>query len=126
MTRLSVNVNKIATLRNARGGNAPDVIARSTTIQSLVLKGLQCTQDPMSGTSPTLMFGIEGPVRTEFNIEGYPSEGFLALVCEVKPEQVTLVPDGPNVLTSNQDGWAECASACSKESSAIERKRDAC
>jgi pyridoxine 5-phosphate synthase len=71
----------------------------------LVLKGLQFIRAPTKGTFDTLTYrDLKAAVRTEFNIEGYPSEGFLELVLAVKPEQVTLVPDGPNVLTSNA-GW---------------------
>jgi pyridoxine 5-phosphate synthase len=106
MTRLSVNVNKIATLRNARGGNTPDVIAAAQRIQIFGAQGITVHPRPDERhITYADVRGLKPVVTTEFNIEGYPSEDFLALVCEVKPEQVTLVPDGPNVLTSNQ-GWA--------------------
>ncbi len=106
MTRLSVNVNKIATLRNARGGKAPDVIAAAQNIQLYGAQGITVHPRPDERhITYADVRGLRPIVSTEFNIEGYPSEGFLALVCEVKPEQVTLVPDSPDVLTSNQ-GWA--------------------
>ena len=105
MTRLSVNVNKIATLRNARGGNAPNVVEAAKRIQSFGAQGITVHPRPDERHIRYAdVRDLKAAVRTEFNIEGYPSEGFLALVLAVKPEQVTLVPDGPNVLTSNA-GW---------------------
>jgi len=105
MTRLSVNVNKIATLRNARGGNAPNVVEAAKRIQSFGAQGITVHPRPDERHIRYAdVRDLKAAVRTEFNIEGYPSEGFLELVLAVKPEQVTLVPDGPNVLTSNT-GW---------------------
>jgi pyridoxine 5-phosphate synthase len=105
MTRLSVNVNKIATLRNARGGNAPNVVEAAKRIQSFGAQGITVHPRPDERHIRYAdVRDLKAAVRTEFNIEGYPSEGFLELVLAVKPEQVTLVPDGPNVLTSNA-GW---------------------
>jgi len=105
MTRLSVNVNKIATLRNARGGNAPNVVEAAKRIQSFGAQGITVHPRPDERHIRYAdVWDLTAAVRTEFNIEGYPSEGFLELVLAVKPEQVTLVPDGPNVLTSNA-GW---------------------
>jgi pyridoxine 5-phosphate synthase len=105
MTRLSVNVNKIATLRNARGGNAPNVVEAAKRIQSFGAQGITVHPRPDERHIRYAdVQDLKAAVRTEFNIEGYPSEGFLELVLAVKPEQVTLVPDGPNVLTSNA-GW---------------------
>ena len=105
MTRLSVNVNKIATLRNARGGNAPNVVEAAKRIQSYGAQGITVHPRPDERHIRYAdVRDLKAAVRTEFNIEGYPSEGFLELVLAVKPEQVTLVPDGPNVLTSNA-GW---------------------
>jgi|TARA_B100000768_G_C11284203_1_gene380883 pyridoxine 5-phosphate synthase len=105
MTRLSVNVNKIATLRNARGGNTPDVIEAARNIQLFGAQGITVHPRP---DERHIRYAdvreLKPVIHTEFNIEGYPSEGFLQLVLEVCPEQVTLVPDGPNVLTSNA-GW---------------------
>jgi pyridoxine 5-phosphate synthase len=105
MTRLSVNVNKIATLRNARGGNAPNVVEAAKRIQSFGAQGITVHPRPDERHIRYAdVRDLKDAVRTEFNIEGYPSDGFLELVLAVKPEQVTLVPDGPNVLTSNA-GW---------------------
>lgn len=105
MTRLSVNVNKIATLRNARGGNAPNVVEAAKRIQSFGAQGITVHPRPDERHIRYAdVQDLKAAVRTEFNIEGYPSEGFLQLVLAVQPEQVTLVPDGPNVLTSNA-GW---------------------
>lgn len=105
MTRLSVNVNKIATLRNARGGNAPNVVEAAKRIQSFGAQGITVHPRPDERHIRYAdVRDLKAAVRTEFNIEGYPAEGFLELVLAVKPEQVTLVPDGPNVLTSNA-GW---------------------
>ena len=105
MTRLSVNVNKIATLRNARGGNAPNVVEAAKRIQSFGAQGITVHPRPDERHIRYAdVQDLKAAVRTEFNIEGYPSEGFLQLVLAVQPEQVTLVPDGHNVLTSNA-GW---------------------
>jgi pyridoxine 5-phosphate synthase len=105
MTRLSVNVNKIATLRNARGGNAPDVVEAAKRVQSFGAQGITIHPRP---DERHIRYAdareLKPAIHTEFNIEGYPSEAFLRLVLEVKPDQVTLVPDGPDVLTSNA-GW---------------------
>lgn len=104
-TRLSVNVNKIATLRNARGGNLPCPVRAAQHLQAWGADGItvhprpdarHITYDDVRKLRPV--------VHTEFNIEGYPSPDFVDLVLEVKPEQVTLVPDPPDVLTSNA-GW---------------------
>ncbi len=105
MTRLSVNVNKIATLRNARGGNTPDVIEAANRIQSFGAQFITIHPRPDERhIRYTDARDLKSAIHTEFNIEGYPSEAFLSLVLEVKPDQVTLVPDGPDVLTSNA-GW---------------------
>ncbi|MBD3420864.1 MAG: pyridoxine 5'-phosphate synthase [Chitinivibrionales bacterium] len=109
-TRLSVNVNKIATLRNARGGNLPDVLQTSLDIVSFGAEGITVHPRPderhirrqdVYDISHALCAKHPG---IEFNIEGYPSTDFLDLVCEVGPHQCTLVPDPPHVLTSNA-GW---------------------
>lgn len=105
MTRLSVNVNKIATLRNARGGQVPDVLEAVKRIQSFGSHGITVHPRPDERHITYQDVRSMRPlVTTEFNIEGYPSESFLALIEEVRPDQVTLVPDGPDVLTSNA-GW---------------------
>ena len=105
MTRLSVNVNKIATLRNARGGTEPNVVEAAKKIQAFGADGITVHPRP-DGRHITYadVRDLRSVVHTEFNIEGYPSNDFVNLVCEVKPEQVTLVPDPPHVLTSNA-GW---------------------
>ena len=105
MTRLSVNVNKIATLRNARGGTEPNVVDAAVRIQQFGAQGITVHPRP-DGRHITYadVHALKPVVHTEFNIEGYPSDDFVALVCEVQPAQVTLVPDAPDVLTSNA-GW---------------------
>ena len=105
MTRLSVNVNKVATLRNARGGNIPDVLLAAERIQAFGADGITVHPRPDARhITYDDVRALRKVVYTEFNIEGYPSPDFIDLVLEVKPEQVTLVPDPPNVLTSNA-GW---------------------
>ena len=104
-TRLSVNINKIATLRNARGGNNPDVVMAARRIQEFGADGI--TVHPRPDERHIRRSDVEQlkpAIYKEFNIEGYPSPDFLKLVCAIKPEQVTLVPDSPEVLTSN-NGW---------------------
>jgi pyridoxine 5-phosphate synthase len=105
MTRLSVNVNKIATLRNARGGSVPDVVQAATRIQQFGAQGITVHPRPDERhiTYPDVR-ALRDVVSTEFNIEGYPSTSFLDLVLDVRPEQVTLVPDPPGALTSDH-GW---------------------
>lgn len=105
MVRLSVNINKIATLRNARGGNYPDVVEAAIRSESYGAEGI--TVHPRPDERHIRYADVRQlakVVKTEFNIEGYPSEDFLELVEEVSPQQVTLVPDPPDVLTSNA-GW---------------------
>lgn len=105
MTKLSVNINKIATLRNARGGNVPDVVKAAADIESFGAEGITVHPRPdQRHIRYQDVYDLSKIVRTEFNIEGYPNEEFLQLVCEVKPHQATLVPDPPEVLTSNA-GW---------------------
>jgi pyridoxine 5-phosphate synthase len=105
MTRLSVNINKIATLRNARGGNVPDVIKAAKNCEHFGAQGI--TVHPRPDERHIRYADVRQLckiVTTEFNIEGYPSENFIQLVKEASPAQVTLVPDSPDVLTSNA-GW---------------------
>ncbi len=105
VTRLSVNINKLATLRNARGGNNPDVIRWAQDIERFGAQGITVHPRPDERhIRRTDVYRLKEVVTTEFNIEGYPSPDFLALVREVCPAQVTLVPDPPGVLTSNA-GW---------------------
>jgi pyridoxine 5-phosphate synthase len=103
--KLSVNINKFATLRNARGGNNPDLLKAAIDCQAFGAQGITVHPRPDERHVRYADVRLLRPVvHTEFNIEGYPDEKFLLLVEEVKPEQVTLVPDLPNVLTSNA-GW---------------------
>jgi pyridoxine 5-phosphate synthase len=104
-TRLSVNINKIATLRNSRGGNTPHVLQVALDCERFGAQGITVHPRPDERhIRRSDVYELFPKLTTEFNIEGYPSEDFLAMVCEVKPAQVTLVPDGPEVLTSNA-GW---------------------
>ena len=104
-TRLSVNVNKIATLRNARGENIPDVLLAAERIEGFGAEGITVHPRPDARhITYSDVRGLKNIVNTEFNIEGYPNQKFIDLVLEVNPDQVTLVPDSPNVLTSNA-GW---------------------
>ncbi len=105
MTKLSVNINKIATIRNARGGNTPNVIKAAADIERFGAEGITVHPRPDERHIRYQdVRDLKKIVTTEFNIEGYPDEKFLDLVCEVIPHQVTLVPDPPGVLTSNA-GW---------------------
>lgn len=105
MTKLSVNINKIATLRNARGGNMPDLIKAAIDIQQFGADGITVHPRPDERHIRYKdVYELKQVVHKEFNIEGYPSHDFLRLIDDVRPEQVTLVPDPPGVLTSNA-GW---------------------
>jgi pyridoxine 5-phosphate synthase len=105
MTKLSVNINKIATLRNARGGNLPDLLKVALDCERFGAEGITVHPRPDERHIRYQdVRDLKPLLTTEFNIEGYPSENFIALVNEVKPAQVTLVPDPPGVLTSNA-GW---------------------
>lgn len=105
MTRLSVNINKIATLRNARGGNIPDVLLAARRCESYGAQGITVHPRPDERhIRYSDVRELAKIVTTEFNIEGYPSADFLRLVMETRPQQVTLVPDSPDVITSNA-GW---------------------
>lgn len=105
MTSLSVNINKIATIRNARGGNVPDVFKAAMDCERFGAQGVTVHPRPDERhIRYSDVREIAPAVKTEFNIEGYPNKGFIDLVLEVKPGQVTLVPDPPEVLTSNA-GW---------------------
>ncbi len=105
MTRLSVNINKIATLRNSRGGNIPDVLRAAVDCQRFGAEGITVHPRPDERHIRYQdVREIKPLIKTEFNIEGYPSREFLDLVREVHPHQVTLVPDPHDAITSNQ-GW---------------------
>jgi len=105
MTKLSVNINKIATIRNARGGVFPSVVDAAVSCQKFGADGITIhpRQDQRHITRKDV-FDIKPIIITEYNIEGYPSTDFTKMVLEVKPEQVTLVPDAPDVITSCR-GW---------------------
>jgi pyridoxine 5-phosphate synthase len=105
MTRISVNINKIATLRNARGGNIPDVLRAAVDCQRFGADGITVHPRPDERHIRYQdVRDLRPLVKTEFNIEGYPSESFIQLVLSVLPEQVTLVPDAHDAITSNA-GW---------------------
>jgi len=105
VTKLSVNINKIATLRNARGGNIPDVQKVAVDCEQFGAQGITVHPRPDERHIRYRDVELLKPlVTTEFNIEGYPSESFIKLVTSVKPHQVTLVPDPPGALTSSE-GW---------------------
>jgi pyridoxine 5-phosphate synthase len=105
MTKLSVNINKIATLRNARGGNNPDVLKSAVDCQLFGAQGITVHPRPDERhIRYTDVRAIKPMINTEFNIEGYPSDSFMGLVLEVLPDQVTLVPDPPDAITSSE-GW---------------------
>ncbi len=105
MTRLSVNINKIATIRNARGGNVPDVRKAALDIEDFGAEGITVHPRP---DERHIRYAdvreIRPLIRTEFNIEGNPIPSFIDLVLEVRPDQVTLVPDARDAITSNA-GW---------------------
>ncbi|MEA1896947.1 MAG: pyridoxine 5'-phosphate synthase [Bacteroidota bacterium] len=105
MTRLSVNINKIASLRNARGGDIPDVLEAARNCEKFGAEGITVHPRPDERHIRYQdVRDIRPIVTTEFNIEGYPSKEFIELVFEVSPDQVTLVPDPPDALTSSE-GW---------------------
>jgi pyridoxine 5-phosphate synthase len=105
MTKLSVNINKIATLRNARGGNQPDLLKAAIDCERFGAEGITVHPRPDERHIRYRdVLDLKPIVTTEFNIEGFPSEAFINLVLGVKPAQVTLVPDPPEALTSNA-GW---------------------
>jgi pyridoxine 5-phosphate synthase len=106
VTKLSVNINKLATLRNARGKNNPDVLKTTLDIISYGAQGITMHPRPDERHIRRQdVYEIASAISVELNIEGYPDEKFLELVKEVKPTQCTLVPDPPHVLTSNA-GWS--------------------
>ncbi len=105
MTRLSVNINKIATIRNARGGNIPDVLKAAVNCEKFGAQGITVHPRPDERHIRYQdVRDIKPVITTEFNIEGYPLKQFIDLVLEVRPDQVTMVPDPPDAITSNQ-GW---------------------
>ena len=105
MTKLSININKIATLRNARGGNIPNVLTAAINCQLFGADGITVHPRPDERhIRYSDVLEIKPIITTEFNIEGYPSSRFITLVLSVKPDQVTLVPDAHDAITSNA-GW---------------------
>ena len=105
MTKLSVNVNKIAVLRNSRGGNLPDVVRAACDVERFGADGITVHPRPDARHIRYAdVRDLKRAVRTELNVEGNPIPSFVDLVCEVLPAQVTLVPDAPDAITSNA-GW---------------------
>lgn len=111
MTRLSVNINKVATLRNARGENVPDVVKFAIDCENLGAQGITVHPRPDERhIRRSDVSALKEVVSTEFNIEGYPSQDFMDLVIRTRPHQVTLVPDAPDQITSSA-GWDVIANA---------------
>jgi len=105
MIKLSVNINKVATIRNARGGNMPDVLKVAQDCEAFGAQGITVHPRPDERhIRYSDVYALKPLIRTELNIEGYPSQQFIDLVLKVKPSQVTLVPDTPDAITSNA-GW---------------------
>ncbi len=105
MTKLSVNINKVATLRNSRGGNMPDVVKVALDCEKFGAEGITVHPRPDERHIRYKdVYDLTAKIKVEFNIEGYPSPKFIDLVKAVKPTQVTLVPDAPDAITSNA-GW---------------------
>ena len=105
MTKLSVNINKVATIRNARGGNNPDILKVAQDCETFGADGITVHPRPDERHIRYAdVLNLRPILRTEFNIEGYPSKEFMELVLRVRPHQVTLVPDAPDQITSNA-GW---------------------
>jgi pyridoxine 5-phosphate synthase len=105
MTKLSVNINKIATIRNARGGDVPSVVQVAIDCERFGADGITVHPRPDERHITTKdVYDLKEVVKTEFNIEGYPDARYMQLITDILPAQATLVPDPPNVLTSNA-GW---------------------
>ena len=105
MTNLSVNINKIATLRNARGGDMPNVVQAAIDCQRFGADGITIHPRPdQRHITKKDAYDIKHTIKTEYNIEGYPSDNFIKMVLDIKPDQVTLVPDAIDVITSD-NGW---------------------
>ena len=105
MTKLSVNINKIATIRNARGGQNPNVVKVAQDCERFGAEGITVHPRPDERHITTKdVYDLKDRVKTEFNIEGYPDKRYLSIIDDIRPEQATLVPDPPHVLTSNA-GW---------------------
>lgn len=105
MTQLSVNINKVATIRNARGGNTPNVLQVALDCEKFGAQGITVHPRPDERHIRYRdVYDLKANIKTELNIEGYPSTDFVQLIHKVKPAQVTLVPDAPDAITSNA-GW---------------------
>ena len=105
MIYLSVNINKIATLRNARGGDLPDVVKSAIKCQLFGADGITIHPRPdQRHITRNDVYNLKEVITKEYNIEGYPSDNFVKLVIDIMPTQVTLVPDASNIITSN-NGW---------------------
>ena len=105
MTKLSVNINKVATLRNSRGGNAPNLLKVATDLQSYGAQGITVHPRPdQRHIRFTDAYALPKVVTSEYNIEGNPIPEFIKMVLDIRPTQVTLVPDAIDALTSNA-GW---------------------
>lgn len=105
MTKLSVNINKVATIRNARGGDVPNLVQFAIDCERFGAEGITVHPRPDERHITTKdVYELKEVVTTEFNIEGYPDERYMKLISDLKPAQATLVPDPPGVLTSNA-GW---------------------
>lgn len=105
MTQLSVNINKIATIRNARGGDVPNVLQVALDCEKFGAQGITVHPRPDERHIRFKdVYDLKAQIKTEFNIEGYPSTDFIELIKSVKPAQVTFVPDAPDAITSNA-GW---------------------
>lgn len=105
MTKLSVNINKIATIRNARGGDVPNVVQVAIDCERFGADGITIHPRPDERHITTRdVYDLHKVVTTEFNIEGYPDKRYMMIIQDIRPAQATLVPDPPNVLTSNA-GW---------------------
>lgn len=105
MTNLSVNINKVATIRNARGGNMPNVLDVAQDCESFGAQGITVHPRPDGRhIRYSDVYALKPLIKTELNIEGYPCDSFIDLVLKVRPTQVTLVPDAPDAITSNA-GW---------------------
>lgn len=105
MTRLSVNINKIATLRNSRGGNVPDLLEFARACERFGAQGITVHPRPDERhIRKADVYDLKKVITTEFNIEGNPTEEFVKLICDIRPQQVTLVPDAVSQLTSDH-GW---------------------
>lgn len=105
MTKLSVNINKIATLRNARGANNPDVVKVALDCERFGAQGITVHPRPDERHIKTSdVYELKKVISTEFNIEGYPDQRYMQLVKDTRPAQATLVPDPPHAITSN-NGW---------------------